>query len=103
MARRGALGSGHRAQPALLGQHGISEQELHLDTIKYILNCLSNRALRSLTAGEKGTAGINLSGVFGGWNRVQQKRNGISILLHVINRANKDNNSTMCVWRMAKA
>lgn len=102
MARRGALGSGHRAQPALLGQHGMSEQELHLDT-KYILNCLSNRALHSLTAGEKGTAGINLSGVFGGWNRLQQKRNGISILLRVINRANKDNNSTMCVWRMAKA
>lgn len=34
---------------------------------------------------------------------MDHNRKGVSVLLYVINQANKKENSTMCVYRMAKA
>lgn len=34
---------------------------------------------------------------------MEHNRKGVSVLLYAINQANKKENSTMCVYRMAKA
>lgn len=81
----------------------IFEQELHLATLKHVLKCLLNRALHSPAPGAQGAVEIDLSGVFKGWSWAQQKRKSVSVLLYAINQANKKQNSTMCVYKMAKA
>lgn len=81
----------------------IFEQELHLATLKHVLKCLLNRALHSPAPGVQGAVEIDLSGVFKGWSWAQQKRKSVSVLLYAINQANKKQNSTMCVYKMAKA
>lgn len=77
--------------------------ELHLATLKCILKCLLTDSLHSPAPGVQGAAGIDLPGVLKGWSWAQHKMKGISVLLYVINWANKEHNSTMCVCRMAKA